>query len=499
MTWQPYNNFPVIAMIGAIMMIALPAISWALIPEKARWEVRTWYTGAMLQGGVVPLFLGQFTAHGDIFLSATRICSAFSLVFFVEVLRGELGLVKRRSTILICSFTQYSIYLLVEYGLGWKQQAFLLMLSFFILTDFYLTVLALRIARRRQSASMVAVAAGFAAASISHLLRLTSTLGSGRSAILSDPNAISGVALSLLFICAALYSFGYWGFCFENVVRREQALSVKTAHAVARREAAEENAERMQSLLAERDRMMILNSRFSALSGLSMFNGALVHEFAQPLQAARAAVEVLPLVSTMDGPELSHRTATVLQLIDRMTNLLGVFQRMLRDNSPEVAPVDCHGALERMLPVIDAEVRRRGGSVSIQGLEDCRGRTVLCNETMLERVIMNVAINAIDAVESNAAGSEQRLEFSFSVCDDGRRPVLRLAVSDTGPGIAPDDLKALFEPLATGHAGGIGLGMALAQSVVRSWSGTITAHNRQDRDGGSTIEIRLPLLRRHSA
>lgn len=78
---------------------------------------------------------------------------------------------------------------------------------------------------------------------------------------------------------------------------------------------------------------------------------------------------------------------------------------------------------------------------------------------------------------------------------DGRAGLAHALVSDRGPGVAEDELQAIFEPFYRGAnrgvAAGVGLGLAIARRAVQSHGGTIAAHNRQE--GGLQIEITLPV------
>jgi signal transduction histidine kinase len=82
----------------------------------------------------------------------------------------------------------------------------------------------------------------------------------------------------------------------------------------------------------------------------------------------------------------------------------------------------------------------------------------------------------------------------FVTADKGKRQVA-IAVCDHGPGVAEDELELIFRPFQRGSEGGKlpghGLGLAIADRVVRSHGGTIRARNRAG--GGLCVEITLPL------
>ena len=111
---------------------------------------------------------------------------------------------------------------------------------------------------------------------------------------------------------------------------------------------------------------------------------------------------------------------------------------------------------------------------------DARG---LCNRDTLVGALLNLIENALQA------GTPQvRLKVHLYA----RGPVLRLCVSDSGSGIAPEVLKRLGEPFFTTKATGTGLGLAVVNAVVRAHQGQL--HLRSQLGRGTCALISLPLI-----
>ena len=68
-----------------------------------------------------------------------------------------------------------------------------------------------------------------------------------------------------------------------------------------------------------------------------------------------------------------------------------------------------------------------------------------------------------------------------------------LSVSDLGPGIPEEKLKEIFEPFFTSKAGGMGMGLSIARTIIEAHHGLILARNRDH--GGASFRIKLPLVR----
>jgi signal transduction histidine kinase len=106
----------------------------------------------------------------------------------------------------------------------------------------------------------------------------------------------------------------------------------------------------------------------------------------------------------------------------------------------------------------------------------------------LQQVVLNLIINAMDAIsDANTA----KREISVWTVRAGRQAELN--VVDSGPGLAASDLANVFDPFFTTKPQGMGIGLAIAKTIVEAHQGTISVMNQPG--GGARFTIRLPLLR----
>lgn len=110
--------------------------------------------------------------------------------------------------------------------------------------------------------------------------------------------------------------------------------------------------------------------------------------------------------------------------------------------------------------------------------------TVSADPPQLEQVLLNLCLNARDAMPQGG-----RLSVTVKALDS-KPPLVRLSVSDTGAGIAEDDLKQIFEPFFTTKGAGSGLGLAVAAGIVAAHGGSISVTSRVGE--GSTFNVDLP-------
>jgi two-component system, NtrC family, nitrogen regulation sensor histidine kinase NtrY len=106
----------------------------------------------------------------------------------------------------------------------------------------------------------------------------------------------------------------------------------------------------------------------------------------------------------------------------------------------------------------------------------------------LQRAVSNVVLNAVEACREAARGA---ISVQVSRAEWGGREAVSLAISDTGPGIAPDRLARIWEPYVTYKAGGTGLGMAIARQTVLAHDGEVFAESAPGV--GTTIRFVVPV------
>jgi signal transduction histidine kinase len=112
---------------------------------------------------------------------------------------------------------------------------------------------------------------------------------------------------------------------------------------------------------------------------------------------------------------------------------------------------------------------------------------IMGDRVHLQQVLLNLLMNAMDAVGTVPAGRRRVRLWSTQAAGD-----VRLAVQDNGPGIPADRLSAIFEPFYTTKSAGSGMGMglAIARSIVDAHGGHIEAEN--NADGGATVWLSVP-------
>jgi len=114
---------------------------------------------------------------------------------------------------------------------------------------------------------------------------------------------------------------------------------------------------------------------------------------------------------------------------------------------------------------------------------------VRADRVQLQQVILNLMLNAVDALMSRPATNRKLLIRTGA----GTEGTVNVAVRDSGPGIPPDKLEWVFEPFFTTKTDGMGMGLAIARSILHSHGGRLWAENAPG--GGATFTLALPATR----
>jgi two-component system sensor histidine kinase AtoS len=219
----------------------------------------------------------------------------------------------------------------------------------------------------------------------------------------------------------------------------------------------------------------------------------LAHEIKNPLAGIKVSIEVLTndLELAQEDKEIFRR---IVDEINRIETLLKDLLRYAKPPIPSFAQIDVNKIIEASIKSAAFSLKSPGEKAKVQKQKDIRFDQDLCEElprivadaAQLQQVMLNLLLNAISAIQERGS-----ISIATSTPSDG---LVRIAVSDTGKGMAEEDLDKVFLPFFTTKPKGTGLGLSICRRLIEQQNGTIRVAG--NAEGGLMFTIELPVEQR---
>jgi signal transduction histidine kinase len=253
-------------------------------------------------------------------------------------------------------------------------------------------------------------------------------------------------------------------------------------------------AEAVSRELRERERQLMHAQKLEAVG---LLTSGIAHDFNNILTAIGGYAEI----GAKDAGEQALLARTFLQIKEASDRAAGLTQQLLRfgkQQASEPVLLDLRAVVDEISGMLRHVLGRR---IEISIVHEDGGAIVLADESHLEQVLMNLAVNARDAMPD---GGELTITTSHVDLDEedarghpGGTPGahVRLTVADTGCGMDEAIRERIFEPFFTtkGSTEGTGLGMSTVYGIVQKYGGHLQVESEPGR--GSSFRIYLPAAR----
>ena len=211
----------------------------------------------------------------------------------------------------------------------------------------------------------------------------------------------------------------------------------------------------------------------------------MAHELNQPLGIILSNAEAAKLMLASDRADVNELRDIIDDIISadrRAADVIERLRKLLQRGNPDLKECNINEAVDEALGHLAKDFRAHG--ISLQRTSNNQDPLVRAERILIVQVIMNLLSNARDAVMKNVAG--QRLivvDVSSSEQD------VLISVTDNGTGLAGDPAR-LFDAFMTTKSNGMGMGLAIAKSIVEAHSGRIRAGSQPG--SGALFEVSIP-------
>lgn len=245
---------------------------------------------------------------------------------------------------------------------------------------------------------------------------------------------------------------------------------------------------RMEIQAREAHRELAHVSRVSAMGDLS---ASLAHQINQPLAGILTNAQAARRLLGFPTPSVHQIDEAIGEIVDdsrRAGDIIKRVREMMSRGSEAPGPIDIDDILREVEVLIRSDAMIRRIAMRFEPFDG--PASVLGNRIDLQQVLLNLVMNAMDAVD--ASDSPTRQVAVSSACEDGR---VVIRVLDDGVGLVPGTEQHIFEPFFTTKPKGMGVGLSLARSIVERHGGRISAES--STGGGTMFTISLPADGRH--
>jgi len=227
--------------------------------------------------------------------------------------------------------------------------------------------------------------------------------------------------------------------------------------------------ERKQAAEEIRRRQLEL-AHVGRLSTLGEMASGIAHELNQPLTAIRTNARACVRLLESGRTSLEH-CGDVMERIaaqaERAGEVIRQIRHFVRKEEPQLRPARVSAMLDTVLELVRPEARRAGVTLVLSLAPEADW--VLAQDIQIEQVILNLARNAIEAMEV-CPPDQRRLRVSSRHLADGQ---VEIQVADTGPGLSAEVADRIFEPFVTTKPQGLGLGLSISSGIVEAHGGRL--------------------------
>ena len=236
-------------------------------------------------------------------------------------------------------------------------------------------------------------------------------------------------------------------------------------------------------------RLQQMQSDFAHMNRVSMMGelaASLSHEILHPIATARNNARAGMRFLEMNPPnlgEVREALACVVRDADRARDIVGRMRDHIKKAPPRKERFDLNAAINEVIVLAQSVTHRNGVSVQTRLADGLL--PVLGDRVQLQQVLLNLILNAAEAMSSVEEGARELL-----ISTEQDQTGALVAVRDSGPGIDAQHLDRVFDAFYTTKSSGTGMGLSICRSIIHAHGGKLWAEANEPR--GAVFQFTLP-------
>jgi len=225
----------------------------------------------------------------------------------------------------------------------------------------------------------------------------------------------------------------------------------------------------------------------SRVTTMGELTASLAHEVNQPIAAAITDANTCLRWLNRDHPDVEEAREAASRMVKDATRAAEIVSRtrlLFKKGTPQWELVDINEIIREMVALMRSEVTRHSISVRTELAEDVPQLTG--DRVQLQQVLMNLMINAIDAMKDGDGTRELAVKSQRAENEQ-----LMVSISDTGVGLPPQQADQIFNAFFTTKPHGTGMGLRISRSIIESHGGRLWAADNSPR--GASFHLTLPV------
>jgi PAS domain S-box-containing protein len=223
------------------------------------------------------------------------------------------------------------------------------------------------------------------------------------------------------------------------------------------------------------------------LATMGQLAASIAHEVNQPIGAVRNNAHAALRFLAAEEPDLSEVQEALESVVSntyRASEILAGIRNQIKKAPPRTSRLDVNEAIGEVIALVQGELLKNHVSVQMRLADEVP--PVMADRVQLQQVMMNLIVNAIEAM-----ADVSEAERDLLVSTESRSAGLLVTVADSGPGIPPEERTRIFESFITTKEGGVGIGLSICRSIIEGHGGRLWADANQPH--GAALHFTLPV------